>query len=159
GLVRLSAERAGGRRVPHPGCLRSPGDLLHSQRSPLGQPRGVGSGGAPGRALSRAAALPRDRTRAGRSAAAGADPMTLTRACLVLLACAAAAPRAAGAGEAAGSVLAPRLLEGTERPELILAQRVIERSWGLSEDSTYVELSIPDWKSEGWAFLLSGAVP
>jgi hypothetical protein len=78
---------------------------------------------------------------------------------LLLLACGAAGPGTASAGLAAGSALAIPLLADGERPELILAQRTIDRAWGPSEDSTYVEVSVPGWKSEGWAFVLSGAVP
>ena len=40
-----------------------------------------------------------------------------------------------------------------------LAQRVIDREWGLSEDSTYRVVDVPGWKSEGLAFGLSGVVP
>ena len=70
--------------------------------------------------------------------------------------CGAAAARA---GEANGSTLALPLVKHADTPTLILAQRTITRSWGASEYSTYVELSIPDWKSEGWAMALSGVVP
>lgn len=41
----------------------------------------------------------------------------------------------------------------------LLAQRVIDREWGLSEDSVYTELSIPGWKSEGVAMALSAGLP
>ncbi|MFN8587955.1 MAG: hypothetical protein U0704_09150 [Candidatus Eisenbacteria bacterium] len=40
-----------------------------------------------------------------------------------------------------------------------LAQRVIDREWGLSEDSTYREVNVPGWKSEGVAMALSAGVP
>lgn len=40
-----------------------------------------------------------------------------------------------------------------------LAQRVIDREWGASEDSTYHEVDVPGWKSEGFAFALSAGVP
>jgi hypothetical protein len=63
------------------------------------------------------------------------------------------------AGDLAGSALALPLLAPGERPELTLLQRTIDRSWGPSEDSTYVEIAVPDWRSEGWAFALSAAVP
>lgn len=52
-----------------------------------------------------------------------------------------------------------RRLSGPDRPELILAQRVIDREWGPSDDSTYVELEVPGWKSEPVATLLSAALP
>lgn len=41
----------------------------------------------------------------------------------------------------------------------LLAQRVIDREWGISEDSTYNEVDVPGWKSEGGAMALSAAVP
>ncbi len=41
----------------------------------------------------------------------------------------------------------------------LLAQRVIDREWGPSEDSTYRVVSVPGWQSEGLALILSGAVP
>ncbi len=78
---------------------------------------------------------------------------------LVLLACAGQPPAAALGGELGGSALALPLLAPGEPPQLILAQRTIERGWGLSEDSTYVELTVPNWHSEGWAFALSAAIP
>ena len=70
-----------------------------------------------------------------------------------------AAPPCACAGQATGSPLAMTLVEDEREPTLILAQRTITRDWGTSEESTYVEVSVPDWKSEGWALALSGAVP
>ena len=54
---------------------------------------------------------------------------------------------------------APQLLKASETPKLWLAQRVIEREWGASEDSTYVELELPGYKSEGWAMAMSAVVP
>jgi len=69
------------------------------------------------------------------------------------------APRVAAAGHARGTPLALPLVQGGHEPTLILAQRSITRDWGTSEESTYVEVSIPDWKSEGWAMALSGVVP
>ena len=71
-------------------------------------------------------------------------------------------------GAAAGGGSAPlpedarlgfRRLEGAERPELILAQRVIDRDWGPSDDSIYVEVELPGWKSEPLAAALSAALP
>ena len=79
---------------------------------------------------------------------------------LLLLAPAAiAAPRAACAGEADGSRFALPLITEGRSPSFVLAQRSITRSWGMSEDSTYVEVTLPDWRSEGLAFMLSGAAP
>lgn len=40
-----------------------------------------------------------------------------------------------------------------------LAQRVIDREWGLSDDSTYREVEVPGWKREGVALALSAGVP
>jgi hypothetical protein len=78
---------------------------------------------------------------------------------IVLAACAVAAPRCAAAGRANGSLLALSLVEGPREPSLVLAQRTIARTWGESEESTYVVVSVPDWKSEPWALALSGVVP
>lgn len=69
---------------------------------------------------------------------------------------------AAGAGappEPEGARLGYRRMEGVERPELILAQRVIDRDWGPSDDSIYVEVDLPGWKSEPLAAVLSAALP
>ncbi|HEV2106452.1 MAG TPA: hypothetical protein VGU27_12065 [Candidatus Eisenbacteria bacterium] len=68
-----------------------------------------------------------------------------------------AAPAAAGVSD--GSRLARPLLAAGDVPRLWLAQRTIERHWGPSDDSTYVTVNVPDWKSEGWAMALSGAAP
>lgn len=58
------------------------------------------------------------------------------------------------------SPLAPAILRGSsDVPELWLAQRTIDRQWGLSEDSTYRTVEVKGWKSEGWALALSGALP
>lgn len=40
-----------------------------------------------------------------------------------------------------------------------LAQRVITREWGASDDTNYVEVEVPGYRSEGWALLLSSIVP
>jgi hypothetical protein len=52
-----------------------------------------------------------------------------------------------------------RRLAGGERPELLLAQRSIDRDWGPSDDSIYVEVDVPGWKSEPLAALLSAGLP
>jgi len=57
------------------------------------------------------------------------------------------------------SELALARLAGASHPELIWAQRTIEREWGPSEDSVYVETDVPGWRSEGLALGLSAAVP
>ncbi len=57
------------------------------------------------------------------------------------------------------SELALARVRGERHPELILAQRTIEREWGPSEDSVYVETDIPGWRSDGLALGLSAAVP
>jgi hypothetical protein len=41
----------------------------------------------------------------------------------------------------------------------LLAQRVIDREWGPSDDSVYVELEIIGWKSEPLATALSAVIP
>jgi hypothetical protein len=78
---------------------------------------------------------------------------------LLALATCCAAPCGAATGQACGSLLAITLVEGPSQPSLTLLQRSITRTWGLSEESTYVEVSVPDWKSEAWAMALSGVVP
>ena len=40
-----------------------------------------------------------------------------------------------------------------------LAQRVITREWGASDDTNYVEIEVPGYRSEGWALVLSSIVP
>ena len=68
-------------------------------------------------------------------------------------------PRERGACELT-SELAPAVLHGAKDvPELWLAQRSIDRDWGLSDDSTYRTIDVPGWKSEGLALALSAAVP
>ncbi len=57
------------------------------------------------------------------------------------------------------TTLALAQLGGAEEPGLLLAQRAIDRAWGQSEDSTYVVVDVPQWRSEGLAAGLSGAVP
>ncbi|MEO5618441.1 MAG: hypothetical protein ABIS67_11760 [Candidatus Eisenbacteria bacterium] len=47
----------------------------------------------------------------------------------------------------------------TDAAPPLLAQRVLTREWGESEDSTYVELEIPGYKSEGLAMVLSAVLP
>lgn len=62
-------------------------------------------------------------------------------------------------GAAAAYPLAFAKVSGDGRPELLLAQRTIERDWGASEDSVYVEIDIPEWRSEGLATAFSAVVP
>ena len=72
----------------------------------------------------------------------------------------AAASSPPATGEQAGSRLAiPALRGASDVPELWLAQRSIDREWGLSEDSTYRTLDMQGWKHEGLALSLSGLVP
>ena len=78
---------------------------------------------------------------------------------LALLAGAALALAGAVAAAIRGSALAVPLVAGVERPQLVLAQRAIERSWGASDDSVYVAVDVPGWRSEGLAAVLSAAVP
>jgi hypothetical protein len=58
-----------------------------------------------------------------------------------------------------GSTLVLPLVSGPGRPQLYLAQRAIDRAWGPSDDSSYVEVNVPQWRSEGLAAGLSAAVP
>lgn len=51
------------------------------------------------------------------------------------------------------------VLASRDVPELWLAQRTIDREWGRSDDSTYVEVDVKGWKSEGAALGLSAALP
>jgi hypothetical protein len=51
------------------------------------------------------------------------------------------------------------VVSGDSRPELLLAQRAIERQWGPSDDSLYVVVDVPQWRSEGMAAALSAALP
>jgi hypothetical protein len=68
--------------------------------------------------------------------------------------------RASAPVMASGSPLAiPRLADDEPAPTLILAQRAIDRTWGPSEDSIYVETRVREWRSEGLAMALSGALP
>lgn len=63
-------------------------------------------------------------------------------------------------GSSLASDLAPRVAKGAaEVPADWLAQRAIDREWGVSEDSLYRELEVKGWKSEGLALALSGALP
>ena len=69
------------------------------------------------------------------------------------------APGAARGGTITGSTLAVPVLEPGGAPRLVLAQRTITRSWGPSDDSVYVEMSIPEWRSEGLAAAASALIP
>jgi hypothetical protein len=66
---------------------------------------------------------------------------------------------AASAGEIQGSRLAPRVVRADRVDSGLMAQRVIEREWGISEDSTYREVDVRGYRSEGWAMAMSGVVP
>jgi hypothetical protein len=79
----------------------------------------------------------------------------------VLLALAAMVTFAPSVARALGepSPLTLAVMEGIDPPRLVLAQRAIDRSWGLSDDSTYVEVPLGDWKSEGLGVAMSAAVP
>lgn len=70
----------------------------------------------------------------------------------------------AGFARADISGLAPAPFGGLLRSDAastggLLAQRTIDREWGPADDSTYHEVDVPGWKSEGWAMALSGVVP
>ena len=57
------------------------------------------------------------------------------------------------------SHLAFRHVASAAVPLDLLAQRVIDREWGMSEDSLYVELDLPGWRSEPLATSLSAVLP
>ena len=76
---------------------------------------------------------------------------------VVIVACACAT--LSSVAHARSELALPLLALRDERPELLLAQRTIEREWGMSEDSVYVERDVPGWRSEGIAMMLSAAVP
>lgn len=84
-------------------------------------------------------------------------PHALPVACAVALLATVCAAAACGAHDA-GSELALAEVGGVT-PGLLLAQRAIDRAWGPSDDSTYVEVNVPQWRSEGLAFGLSALVP
>ncbi len=85
--------------------------------------------------------------------------MSRARLAAALLVAALALVPAVASAVIRGSALAAPVLTGEARPELLLAQRAIERSWGPSDDSLYVSIDVPEWRSEGLAALLSAAVP
>jgi hypothetical protein len=58
-----------------------------------------------------------------------------------------------------GSAFTLPLVGGHGRPEPVLAQRAIDRAWGLSEDSSYSEVNVPQWRSEGLAAGFSAVLP
>ncbi len=76
-----------------------------------------------------------------------------------VLAALAALARPAAAEAIRGSSLALLLVEPGDVPRVVVLQRAITREWGPADDSTYHEVVIPDWKSEGWAATFSAAVP
>jgi hypothetical protein len=78
---------------------------------------------------------------------------------LLLVALATAILPGTAAATIRGSELAVPKLGGEGRPELLLAQRAIDRSWGPSDDSVYVSVNVPEWRSEGLAAVLSAVVP
>ena len=76
---------------------------------------------------------------------------------LVALACFAGGTARASAVALTGSRLA--LPAVTAPTDGLLAQRVIDREWGPADDSTYVEVDVEGFKSEGGAMALSALVP
>lgn len=85
-------------------------------------------------------------------------PLAALLAALGALACSSRTV-AADRSELRGSVLALPLMTGASRPELVLAQRTIDRQWGPSDDSTYREVNVPGYKSEGGAMAFSFLLP
>jgi hypothetical protein len=78
---------------------------------------------------------------------------------LLLASLGAVRPCGAGLPGADVSHLAYRRVAPAGVPGGLLAQRVIDRQWGLSDDSVYVVLDVPGWKSEPLAASLSLALP
>lgn len=76
---------------------------------------------------------------------------------LVVLALGAAVPPARAIETSELAI--PKLHGASEVPDLWLAQRSIDREWGVSEDSTYKTIDVKGWKSEGLAMTLSGVLP
>lgn len=74
--------------------------------------------------------------------------------CALLLAL--AAPAAAAAVLTGSRLALPAV---TAPAGGLLAQRTIDREWGASEESTYVVVDVPGWKSEGSAMALSALLP
>jgi hypothetical protein len=70
-------------------------------------------------------------------------------------------PPTAGATASAPAVsrLAFRHAGVMAGPDGVLAQRVIDHEWGLPDDSVYVEVDVPGWKSEPLAASLSALLP
>ena len=93
------------------------------------------------------------RTRPGSARALSHKRVGLGFAILMTLAC----PVAAHA-VAAGSPLALALMGGEERPQLIFAQRTIDRTWG-PEDSSRVIARDPESRSEILALSMSALLP
>jgi hypothetical protein len=67
--------------------------------------------------------------------------------------------RAFAGGDLAAVGEATPALHQERRPVLVLAQRAIERDWGASDDSIYVEHDVPGWRSEGFAMAMSAVLP
>ncbi len=106
-------------------------------------------------------------------------PIAVLIAGLACAACAARAERGAAASAVpsgfelggAGTALPPERAGGFDRSQLVLgqrspasggtlfAQRVIDREWGQSDDSVYVEKDVPGWRSEVGAMAMSAALP
>jgi hypothetical protein len=87
-------------------------------------------------------------------------PCVVAALAMALAMLAAMSPAAtADGGALRGSSLALPLVTGTAKPELVLAQRTIERRWGPSDDSTYREVNVQGWKSEGGAMGFSFVLP
>lgn len=90
--------------------------------------------------------------------------MSGERAAICIAACAACAclcQAPAAAQSTTWSELAlERVVQGTlGEPSSVLAQRTIVREWGLSPDSSYTVIDVPEWRSEALAVGLSAAVP
>jgi hypothetical protein len=87
------------------------------------------------------------------------NPKSVAICALIGMTCTCVPPVTAGAFQ--GSRLAVQRLHADhlQEPTLIFAQRTITREWGLSEDSLYTVIEVPEWRSETIAAGLSAVVP
>ena len=86
-------------------------------------------------------------------------PLAIAAGLALALAVLASPGQASAPPPPADAALGFRRVGGSEVPQLLLAQRTIDRDWGLSDDSIYVEVDVPGWKSEPLAIALSAGVP
>src|SRR5206468_8398299 len=141
-----SADRAGAGGLHHHRHLGAPGGVLHPIGPALRQSGALGPGDRPGRSVRGATPVPGRHEHDPRGRDAGAAAMIRPRAAVGTVLVAFATHLAASAAIAAMapppevSRLAFRHVASAAPGGGLLAQRVIERDWGPSEDSVYVEL-------------------